>query len=180
MNHYLFIFYLALPAFGANMAPVVAQKFQWLKFLAKPMDANLKLKGQRLLGDHKTIRGLVVGIAAGVLIATIQFILSQENFITIPYFKSLAVSIEFGFLAGAGTILGDALKSFFKRRFKIPSGKPFIPFDQVDYIIGFLIFTSIFVAWQIPDILFLLIFALIMNPITNLIAYALRIKPTYW
>jgi len=47
----------------------------------------------------------------------------------------------FGFLMGFGALLGDMTKSFFKRRLGYAPGKPFIPFDQLDFVVGALLFT---------------------------------------
>ena len=42
-----------------------------------------------------------------------------------------------------GALGGDAIESFFKRRVGIKAGNPWFFFDQVDYIIGGLLFGSI-------------------------------------
>ena len=85
-----------------------------------------------------------------------------------------------GFLAGLGAIGGDALASFLKRRLNIAPGAPLIIFDQLDYVFGFLILTSMLTPWRWSEILFLLAFTFILHPLSNLAAYWLKIKKTYW
>jgi CDP-diglyceride synthetase len=38
---------------------------------------------------------------------------------------------------------GDAVKSFFKRRLGITPGKSWFPFDQLDFVLGAILFVSI-------------------------------------
>ena len=44
-----------------------------------------------------------------------------------------------GLLLGSGALIGDAVKSFFKRKEGIKPGNRFIPWDQLDYSIGSLV-----------------------------------------
>src|SRR3990172_6960110 len=118
------VFYVMIPAFLANMAPPVLAKYSPLN---APMDFGFSLGGIRIFGDQKTWAGFVIGIIVAVLAG---FILSKVYW---PFDFS---AITWSALVGAGTLLGDAVKSFFKRRVGIKSGKPWIPFDQVDYTIG--------------------------------------------
>ena len=171
------VLYLAVPAFVANMIPIVAAKLNILPSLAKPIDANKKWRGRAILGKNKTWRGLFMGIISGSLIALAQFFL--------PFFNTIKMidvptTLLFGAAAGFGALFGDAIASIIKRQLDIPSGKPFIPLDQIDYILGFIICTIPFVDWTIRDIIFLLGFALIANPITNATAYLFGVKNTYW
>ena len=133
------LIWLFLPAGVANMAPIFASKLPWLSGLNFPMDFYIQYKGKRLLGDHKTIRGLISGILLGIATVWIQ----KELFVQLEFVRTVSlvnysnVNLLFlGTLLGAGALIGDAVKSFFKRRFTIPSGKSWLPFDQIDYIIG--------------------------------------------
>jgi TolB-like protein len=38
--------------------------------------------------------------------------------------------------AGVGAMAGDSAKSFVKRRLRIPPGRPWLPFDQVDFVMS--------------------------------------------
>ncbi|MCF7906113.1 CDP-archaeol synthase [Candidatus Gracilibacteria bacterium] len=159
------------------MAPVITSKIHWLHI---PIDAGKTWRGKRIFGDHKTVRGFLVGILFAVIIALIQWQLAQKNIIPFPYFSDVRTFLLYGFLSGFGALAGDAIESFVKRQIGITSGNPFVPFDQIDYIVGFLLSTSFLIHWDIPSIILLLTAGLILNPLTNFIAYALKIKNTYW
>jgi CDP-2,3-bis-(O-geranylgeranyl)-sn-glycerol synthase len=52
-----------------------------------------------------------------------------------------------------GAIFGDLIESFIKRRLKIPSGAPFTPRDQTDYIVGMIVFSYIFHSRDMIEIM---------------------------
>src|SRR5437773_6411567 len=47
-----------------------------------------------------------------------------------------------GVLFGAGAMAGDSAKSFFKRRLGVEPGRPWIPFDQLDFVLGALVLVA--------------------------------------
>lgn len=166
-----------LPAGFANMAPVLIRKINFLNY---PIDGGRIFFGERLFGEHKTWRGLFFGIIFSTLIVLIQSYLYSRFFAVreILGFDYPNENIYLvGFLFGIGALLGDLIKSFFKRRFHIASGKPWIPFDQIDWIIGSLIAISLIIdlSWQIW--LCSLLFFGFLHPVVNLVGYWLKIKP---
>lgn len=124
-------FYIYAPAIVANMAPVIANKMNAFLWLNKPLDFGFTSNGDRVLGANKTVRGVVVGALAAGCVAALQALC----FARAPYTHVLA-SFEIGVLIGCGALVGDAVKSFCKRRLHIPSGTSWIPFDQIDFVIG--------------------------------------------
>ncbi len=164
-----------LPAGLANMAPVLVKGY--FKKMAVPIDLNKKFKGRPVFGPNKTWRGIIFGIIFALIFFAIQKWLYQY-----PFFKKLSlinyneISLFFGFLLGLGAVLGDLIKSFFKRRLGIGSGKPWIIFDQIDWMVGALIFSSLIYlpSWSI--IITLLILALILHPLVNYIGFLLKMK----
>ena len=84
------------------------------------------------------------------------------------------------FYLGLGALLGDLVKSFFKRKIGIKSGEPWIIFDQIDYVIGGLIFGSVMVIPGIELIITLLIISPLFSLGANIIAYKLKIKKVWW
>ncbi|PKN02423.1 hypothetical protein CVU76_00030 [Candidatus Dojkabacteria bacterium HGW-Dojkabacteria-1] len=104
-----------------------------------PLDFGIKYRGIRIFGGHKTFRGLLVGSFSSM----ITYILLQN----IGILTSLLVIPEemnvwlFGFMLGISALLGDAIKSFFKRRIGIKPGRSWFPLDQIDWIIGVLVFS---------------------------------------
>ncbi|MFH1412727.1 MAG: CDP-archaeol synthase [bacterium] len=177
---YLQLIYIALPCFVANMMPVFFNRLKLLLGLKKPLDNGLKIFNKRLFGDNKTVRGLVVGIIGALIVSLIQYWLWRWNFVEFNILSSLNQFLLYGFLAGFGAIAGDAVESIIKRQLSIKSGDPLIVFDQIDYVVGFLLLTSFVISWNMNQIMFLLLFSLIAHPISNIIAYIFKIKKTYW
>ena len=128
--------YFFLPAYLANMAPVLIGG-AW-PALARPLDGGRMLGGRRILGDHKTWRGLLAGIAVGVLVFEAQVLLHRLGLLhrlaAVDYGSALPLLP--GFLLGLGAGVGDAIKSFFKRRRDIAPGASWIGFDQLDFMAG--------------------------------------------
>lgn len=172
-----FTLYLAAPAFAANMAPVVAARWRLLERLNRPLDAGRSWRGRRLFGEHKTLRGMLAGIAAGAVVAAIQHFLPLA--ISVPY-ATLPQALLFGALAGCGALVGDAAESCIKRQLGIASGRPFIPFDFIDYIVGFMIFTLPLYRWHGTEVVILTLFALIVTPLVNIVSHLVHIKSRAW
>ena len=114
--------------------------------IAGPIDAGAKWQGKDVLGRNKTWRGLAVGIVTGILVAGVEALL----FFNTDFFKRNTIvdygSVNFillGALMGGGALIGDLVESFIKRRLNKPSGKPWFPCDQIDWIIGAIALSSI-------------------------------------
>lgn len=98
----------------ANGTPVLASKYLG-NFAAWPLDANLRTaNGKPLLGESKTIRGLVLAVFATVISAGI-----------------FGLGWQLGALVGALSMAGDLFSSFTKRRLGMPSGSQAPGLDQV-------------------------------------------------
>jgi CDP-2,3-bis-(O-geranylgeranyl)-sn-glycerol synthase len=130
-----------LPAYLANIAPVLAQShFAWLD---RPLDGGRFFRGERVLGAHKTWRGIVAGIVVGTATFAAQRLAWDAG-----WFRALApidygdTSLLLGLLLGLGTGVGDAVKSFFKRRRAIAPGASWIGWDQIDFMIGAWLFAA--------------------------------------
>ncbi len=172
--------YYALPGLVANMMPIfVKNKF---KSLAVPVDFGAKFNGRRVFGDHKTLRGFIFGIIGGLVVGFLQFLLSDvEFFNTISYvdytlFTSLSIGVVFGFAA----LMGDAVESFIKRQIGIKPGKPFIPFDQMDYVVAIAIFSYIFKPLDPAMFLILIFMGILLSFLTTKIGYLCKIRKEKW
>ncbi len=172
--------YLMLPGLFANMAPVFARKY---KFLDIPVDLGHKWKGKRIFGQNKTYRGFLFGILYAIIIVYVQNILFMDfasfRHISLIDYSSVNV-ILLGFLFGFGTLFGDLIESFFKRRRGIRSGQPWIPWDQLDMVIGALIFLSIVYVPPISVVVFLIIAVPILHVATKRTGYYLGINKEKW
>jgi CDP-2,3-bis-(O-geranylgeranyl)-sn-glycerol synthase len=154
-----------VPAYTANMTPPFVKYWKgWNPPIAR-----------RYLGDHKTVLGFSLGVGAAVVATFIQACIAWEGSI-VMYEQWLSLGLGLG----VGAMAGDSAKSFFKRRVGIPPGQSWIPFDQLDFVIGALVIT----AHRVP--LSWLDWALILavsGPgavgVTHL-GYCLGIRPAKW
>jgi CDP-2,3-bis-(O-geranylgeranyl)-sn-glycerol synthase len=154
---------LVLPAYIANAIPVVLGG-------GKSFDELLKA---RLFGKNKTIRGFVSGLVFGTL-AAFAVAMALPASMVAPY-------IAFGFLSSLGTMAGDLLGSFIKRKSKIEEGKPFF-LDQVLFIIlamafGYPVLGSYYTIELMAAILIL---TYVFHVLFNIIANRLGIKKVPW
>lgn len=152
LSDILFALWFFLPVGLANCTPIFAAHAPFLKQISYPLDFYTTLRGKRLLGDHKTVRGVITGILVAIVVVYLEkYIylnsLFVQNLIPITYEK--INPFVFGILAGIGALLGDAVKSFFKRQLDIPTGKRWFPFDQLDYIVGGIILTVFYIPLSI-------------------------------
>lgn len=167
-------FWLFLPAGIANMVPVFFAK---VPFLGTPIDFNKKLFGSPIFGSHKTYRGFLVGVIFAVATVFLQKLVypTPEGYTLVDY--SEVNAWQLGFLMGFGALGGDLVKSFFKRRLKIPSGWAWAPFDQIDWIIGAVLLSSIVIDFDKKYVLTAIILFGLLHPVVNLMGYFLKIKP---
>ncbi len=182
MRQVITVLYFMLPAYAANMTPVVASRMHVVFRLHRPIDGGVKLFGEYLFGSNKTWRGAAVGIASAMFIAYLQFFLWQvQLFRAYTYVDFNSTDpLLFGFVGGIGALGGDLIKSFIKRRFRIKSGQPWPVFDQLDFVAGYLLATSMLVSMQLSLVILSLVLTLILHPLTNLAAFLFRIKGVWW
>ncbi len=174
------IIYFLVPIAFANMSPVLVKKY--FSSLAKPLDFNKTFLGERIFGDHKTWRGLLFGIIGGILGAYLQFFLSNTSFfkeLSLVNFQTINV-LAYGFLTGLGVIIGDTFGSFLKRRFKIPPGASFIPFDQIVAPLGAILFLLPLYKISFEYFLIALLISFFCHILIKWIGYSLKIEKEKW
>jgi len=169
--------YFMLPAYFANMMPIFSKRINFLNY---PVDFNKKLFGKSILGSHKTYRGFFFGIIGAIVIAYVQFLLSRftlfSNISLLDYSNWLVI----GFLIGFGALFGDSVKSFFKRRVGVAPGKPFIPWDQIDYSVGSLLLISIIYIPSWDLVIAVIVINFILHITANHIGYYIGIRKVKW
>ena len=168
-----------LPALIANMAPVFATRYNWLASLAQPLDRGYRLGDDRLLGESKTIRGLVVAILFGSLTAFFQYTVQEEGIfqaIALYHLPTAVSAAVWGAVLGLAALLGDLIKSFFKRRLHIQPGRPWIPWDQIDVVLGVFIFASWMYPLPLSHLFFSLIIILLLMFCVSTLGVQLKIK----
>jgi CDP-2,3-bis-(O-geranylgeranyl)-sn-glycerol synthase len=168
-----------LPASTATMAPVIVHRLNLFPSLFKPIDGGLTWKGIRLFGDHKTVRGTLAGFIAALLTGWVQYELSEQPFFTdisLLNYSTIKFSIAQAAILGVGALLGDILKSFFKRRVRIAPGAGLPVFDQIDYIIGASLAALYFNVITISHVALAVIILGFGSHLTSVIGVRLHIK----
>lgn len=172
-------FWFFLPAAQANMAPIWVKKIPYLRNFSQPLDFGRTYRGQRILGDNKTIRGFVIAIIVGWMVAALQSLAYHQwswvRDISLLDYASLS-PLLWGFLQGFGAIAGDAIKSFIKRQTNHAPGSTWVPFDQLDYIAGSLIAALPVIRLTAGQYLAVVVVGLLLHVLFTHIGYYLHFK----
>jgi CDP-2,3-bis-(O-geranylgeranyl)-sn-glycerol synthase len=175
------LIWIFMPVGLANTGPVIANNISILKNFNQPLDFHKTYRGKRIFGDHKTIRGLIAGMTVGMLVIGLQMLLVKVSpalqnyaFDAVNYgsVNTLLVGLAMGF----GALAGDVIKSFFKRQMNIDPGKSWVPFDQIDFIVGGALASTFFFTLPANIYLFGLIIGLVLHPAFNILAWLLRLQ----
>ena len=152
-----------LPVYCANAVPVLAGG-------GLPLDLGKGfIDGKPVFGKNKTVRGFFVGLFVGTS-------------------AGLAETVAFGFpllfgpLVSLGALSGDLLGAFVKRRLGLAPGRLLPVVDQIDFILGALLFSLPLglttLSWEVAAM------ALVITPpihlLTNYCAYKLELKNNPW
>jgi len=175
----IFALWFFLPAGIANVSPIFAAKVSSERWAA-PIDFRKTFKGKRILGDHKTWRGLIVGIVMATLVLWLQQYLVRhfgwaQSITSKVDYKTVPVLL-LGPAFGIGALGGDAIESFFKRQVNRPPGSGWFPFDQTDYIIGGAIASSPFFRLSVEQFIVLLLIWLVIHVVASYIGFLLGLK----
>ena len=177
-NIILQCFYFMLPAYFANMAPVVAKNM--FRKLTLPIDFNIGLGNNTIFGKNKTYRGLIAGMLAAIIVAYTQFFLNGGNIFADFAFVDYSNWLLIGLLLGLGAMFGDLVKSFVKRRIGLKPGMPFVPFDQLDFVFGALIFVYPVAKLPMEKMAIILFISFILHMVINHIAFYTGIRKERW
>lgn len=174
------VIWLIIPAFAVNgLIPLVGLRG---KGKNHPIDGGRKFRGKPLFGHGKTWEGLVFGCFIGVLIASIE----MAAFPYLPFGVSpvpltiVPMSPLLGLLLGIGTVIGDMIGSFIKRRIGLPRGSIAPLLDQEDFLLGSLLFASFLVAIKIDWVILLIIITPIIHLVASVIGFKMRVKKEPW
>ena len=89
-------------------------------------------------------------------------------------------SIIKGFLLSLGALTGDLIGSFIKRRLNISRGYPAPGLDQLDFVAGAIIISSIVYVPPFELILTAVIITPLIHIAANIVGYALHLKKEPW
>jgi len=154
----MFIF----PAYSANAVPVVFGGGQPLDFGKNFLD------GRPIFGSHKTFKGFFAGLTIGTLVGFGESIVFQEY------------SPLLGFVLSLGALVGDLLGAFFKRRFGLAPGAFFPIIDEIDFVLGALLFSLPVSPPTLSMALAILIITVPIHLLTNFLAYLVHVKKKPW
>ena len=151
-----------LPAYTANAVPVIFGG-------GKPLDFGKVFKdGRPVLGAHKTFRGFFTGLMLGTLVGF------GESFI----FKNFNPIL--GFTLSLGAVIGDVMGAFLKRRLGLEPGALLPVVDQVDFVVGAILFSLPVTTPQLNVILMIFVLTIPMHLLTNLFAFLIHLKEKPW
>lgn len=141
-----------------------------------PIDFGKNFFDKRpVFGPGKTFSGAFTGIFFGSVTAfLIQFFFAQEALLISPKY------LLFGILLSTGSIVGDIAGSFFKRRNNIPPGKHVLFLDQLDFVVGALIFGSIVYVPTFFETIIIGAVTLVSHKLSNFIAFKVKLKKVPW
>ena len=132
-------FWIVIPVYVANASAVIVGG-------GTPIDFGKSWRdGRRILGDGKTWRGLLAGTFLGMtagfgLVVGAKYLNANGySFLGLTDFEGFPYMIPILFSLCFGALLGDIVESFFKRRIGKDRGQDWIPFDQLDFLIGALV-----------------------------------------
>ncbi len=168
-----------LPAGIANAIPVFVCKLPLLRNLNTPLDFGKTWRGEPIFGANKTWRGLISGIIIATVVIGIQkYLFSRQLWaLELAWFDYRPSYIWLlGPLFGSGALIADAAESFFKRRLKIAPGKSWFPFDQIDYILGGILFSLLVVQLSISKYILVIGVWFFMHLIASYIGYLTGLK----
>lgn len=167
------IIWFFLPAGVANMVAAISR---YLPILNYPVDFNKTFYGQPIFGVHKTYRGLFFGLLAAIIFVYLQRFLAPAlaDYNLVDYSRSDIWL--FGLMMGLGAVLGDLARSFIKRRFGLPPGQPWFPWDQLDWIIGAIIFVYWYQPLSVARIVAAILIAVIAHPLVNYFCYLVKLQ----
>jgi len=179
----LYCIYFFLPAYFANAFPPLANTFNILNKLNKPVDGGLRINEMPVLGNHKTWRGVICELIICTLLT--QYFFYLNNLLNLNIYSSLHISSNIntwllGILLSIGIIFGDLFFAFIKRRLRLKPGTAFIPFDQTNYVIGAFIFVQPYLHLELKfwGTLFLLTF--FVHILCNRLGYNLGLHKAKW
>ncbi len=157
------------PAYCANGTPVLAGGGVKMDFGRNFVD------GKRIFGNNKTWRGFFFGWAVGFGVGLAEgAVFGFDNY---PVLFSLLIPL--------GALLGDLTGAFIKRRFSIAPGGLLPVVDQIDFVVGAVVFSLplALISWSGLSWQVILTVLLITPPIhlfTNYLAYKMKLKKNPW
>jgi len=159
------LLYFMAPAYAANMAPPFVRYWRgWNRPISR-----------RWLGAHKTVLGFALGVLAAVTTTFIQSRIAWDGaLVAAGHWAAL------GLRFGVGAMIGDIAKSFAKRRAGVAPGDRWIPWDQVDFVLGALALVWGAAALSGADVVTIVLLSVAGHGLVNHLGYWLGIRDVKW
>ncbi len=152
------------PAYCANATPVLAGGGTKMDFGRNFVD------GKRIFGNNKTFRGFFFGWGVGFAVGLMEgFAFGFQNY-----------PILFALLIPLGALLGDLTGAFIKRRIGIKPGGLLPIVDQIDFVVGAVVFSLplALIGWD--EAATVLLITPPIHLFTNFLAYKMKLKKNPW
>lgn len=176
--------WLMMPAYIANPAAALLGG-------GRPIDMGRNFTdNKRILGDGKTIRGFVLGSLCGAIVGLLQIWIAPYIAPYLASYVSADMLMHASYMAlftmPVGALIGDMVKSFFKRRLGFERGAMMPIADQLDFVAGawaltLLLDWSWFTAnFTLAIIVTVLVITPILHLATNFIGFKIGKKNVPW
>src|SRR3954452_11666424 len=147
--------WLFLPRGGACIPHAPVLRWNLVRSLKRPIDAGRTLRGRRLFGDNKTLRGALV-MGGGVFAATLAAHRSAWYRARLPAPLREVSPGMLGALLAVGTVAGELPNSLMKRQLDIApgarlgtaAGLALTLLDQGDFVLA--IWLLLAPLWRLP------------------------------
>ena len=153
---------------------------------AQPLDAGLTLRGRRLFGENKTLRGFVVMVPASAAAFALLAMLAGDPPALVLWPLSITAYAIAGAVAGFGFMAGELPNSFVKRQLDIMPGdaaqRPIasacqFAVDRLDSGIGMLLALSLLVAVPWRTVAVVLVVGPFIHWTFSVVMFRLGLKP---
>jgi hypothetical protein len=180
--------WIAAPVIVGGLLHIAAMRLRVCSPLARvPLDGGVTLRGRRLFGDNKTLRGAVLMVLFTVLATIGAFGVAERAAwaaALTPRELLSAGPVVWGGLLGAGYVLGELPNSFIKRQLSIPPGDAargwlgpvFWVVDQIDSLGGAMLALSLVWVPPLGMLAALLVITLVVHPLVAWTMVAVGLK----
>ncbi len=179
--------YLILPLLGGGLFHGVCMKYEWLDFLAQPIDRGRMLRGRPLFGANKTWRGPVaVGLGAAAVLGLQSSLLhALPGVRAIELFDYGSVNGGLlGFAMGTVAMLTELPNSLLKRRIGVGPGQAACGFagavlwflDQVDLLVGAWLVLALVIRVRLAWFGISVLIVVVVHQLLTTVTYALGMR----
>ncbi|MFI6174126.1 CDP-archaeol synthase [Nonomuraea sp. NPDC051191] len=148
--------YLFAPLAVGMVVLGVALRFDLGRWLRRPVDAGLTVRGRRVFGANKTWLGMLCSLLGCTLGVAVQAAVGDRaGDLALIHYRAEIV-LPLGATLSLGATAGELINSFVKRQLDVPPGRPghgwwgplLHVVDQVDFLVTL---WPLLLLWLTPD-----------------------------